>query len=72
MAFACGPPRVVLAYADADVCWRMLAYAWRMLMRADVCDVCVGGCPQVMAIYFDDMQAGYTVVGNKFIDVQVC
>jgi hypothetical protein len=40
-----------------------------MLMRADVCDVCVG--VQVMAIYFDDMQAGYTVVGNKFIDVQV-
>ena len=29
------------------------------------------GYPQVMGIYFDDMQAGYTVVGNKFIDVQV-
>lgn len=29
------------------------------------------GYPQVMAIYLDDMQAGYTLVGNTFIDVQV-
>jgi hypothetical protein len=29
------------------------------------------GYPQVMGIYLDDMQAGYTIVGNKFIDVQV-